>query len=317
MDDFKIQQTLPTINYLLTKGAKIILMSHLGRPEGKVVEGLRLTPIQEKLTEYLDVSITKAPDCVGPEIEKWAREMQSGEILLLENLRFHREEKDNDEGFARDLAKLGDIYINDAFGNSHRAHASMVGVPRFLPSGIGFLVEKELNALTGLLENSPKPLIAIIGGVKVETKVGLIDQISAVADFVLISGLISKAIIGQKIQLKYPQKIVVPVDEVGEGKDIGPKSIELFREKISQAKTVFWNGPVGKTEDEKFIEGTRAIAQAIIKSGAFAVVGGGETVEFVNKLGLTGKFGHVSTGGGAMLAFLSGEKLAGLEALEK
>jgi len=293
LDDFRIRQTLPTIEYLIKEGAEMILMSHLGNPGGKFVKELEMKPIAEKLTELLG--------------EK---------VVLLENLRFSPGEEQNDENFARELAKTGDIYINDAFGVCHRNHASVVAITKYLPSAAGFLLEKEVKTLTNLMSSPQKPLIAIIGGVKVETKVKLIDKISAVADFVLISGLVNKAIIGQKIQLKYPEKIVAPVDEIGGGKDIGPATIGLFQEKISQARTIFWNGPLGKVEEKEFSAGTEEIAHAIINSGAFSVVGGGETVEFVAKLGLTEKFGHISTGGGAMLAFLGGEKLPGLESLK-
>jgi len=316
LDDFRIKQTVPTIECLIKKGAKVILMSHLGRPGGKAKEELRLNPVQNRLMEYLDVSITKAPGCTGSEIEKWVNQMQPGEVLLLENLRFYKEEKENNEGFARGLAKLGDIYINDAFGACHRAHASIVGVPKHLPSGIGLLLEKEIKVLTELMKKPKKPLIAIVGGTKVQSKVKLADKISEIADFVLISGLIKKAIKGEAIQLKHPQKIVEPIDETGKGKDIGPKTVDLFKEKISQAETVFWVGPLGKIEEEEFLKGSEEIAKAIIKSNVFSVVGGGETVELIAKLGLTEKFNHVSTGGGAMLAFLSEEKLPGIEALK-
>jgi len=315
LDDFRIKEGVPTIEYLIKKGAKVILMSHLGRPEGQVIEELRLTPVQVRLMEYLDVSVVKAPDCVGPEIEKWVQEMQSGEVLLLENLRFHKEEKENNDAFSKELAKLGDIYINDAFGACHRAHASIVGVPKFLPSGIGLLLEKEIKILSDLMQHPKKPLVAIIGGAKVETKVKFIDKISEIADLVLVGGLIQKAIEGEAIKLKYPKKLVVPVDEAREGKDIGPETIKLFREKILQAKTIFFNGVVGLVEKEEFTQGSAQVVQAIIESQAFSVVGGGETADFINNLGLTEKFNHVSTGGGAMLAFLSGEKLPGLETL--
>jgi phosphoglycerate kinase len=264
--------------------------------------------------EYLDLSVTKAPDCVGKEIEKWTREMAPGEILLLENLRFHKGEEENDENFAQQLAKLGEIYINDAFGACHRAHASIVGIPRYLPAGVGFLLEKEIKTLTNLMENPKKPLIAIIGGAKVETKAKFIDKISENADFVLIGGLIKKEIEEKDIRLKNPQKIVVPVDSI-DTFDIGQKTIEFFKEKINLAKTIFWNGPLGKIEDECFQKGTKEIAKAIIESGSVSIVGGGETVEFINKMGLTEKFSHVSTGGGAMLDFIIDGKLVGLEAL--
>ena len=315
LDDFRIRATIPTIEYLVKKGAKVILMSHLGKPEGKVVEDLRLTPVQNKLMEYLDLSITKAKDCLGKEIEDWIAEMKPGEILLLENLRFQKEEELNEENFAKNLAKLGDIYINDAFGACHRNHTSIVGVPKYLPSGIGFLIEKEMRVLTKFLKQPKKPLISIIGGKKVETKVKVIDKISEIADFILIAGLIKKEITERGIQLKYPQKIIGPIDEVAGGKDIGQKTINLLKEKIKKAKTIFWNGPLGKIEEKEFSKGTKEIAEAIVESKVFSVVGGGETVEFLNKLGLTSKFNHVSTGGGAMLVFLSGEKLPGLEVL--
>ena len=314
-DDFRIKESLPTINYLIAEGAKVILMSHLGRPKGRVVEKLSLRSVQEKLMEYLDLSVAKASDCIGSEIEKWTREMMPEEILLLENLRFYKEEEENDDNFARELAKLGDVYVNDAFGASHRSHASIVGIPKYLPSVAGFLIEKEIKVLTTLMENPKKPLVAIIGGAKVETKTKVIDKMAEKADAVLIGGLIKKEIDEQDIKLKYPDKIVSPVDDI-EGKDIGPETIKLFKEKISPAKTVFFNGVVGMTEEERFTKGTEGILKAIIESGAFSVVGGGETVDFINKIGLIEKFNHVSTGGGAMLEFLSGEKLPGIESLK-
>jgi len=315
LDDFKIRQTLPTINYLLEKGAKLLLMSHLGRPEGKVVEGLRLTSVQDRLMEYLDLSVTKAPDCVGPEIEKWMKEMQPGEILLLENIQFNPGEKKNDQNFAKTLASYADIFIMEAFGQAHRNYASIASIPKYLPSGAGLLLEKEIEVLTNLMESPEKPLLAIIGGKKVETKVNLIDKISEISDFVLIGGLIKKEIEQKKIKLKNPQKIISPVDDILTF-DIGPKTIEHFKEKISKAKTIFWNGPLGMTEEEEFAKGSKEIAKAIIESGAFSIIGGGETIEFINRIGLIDKFSYVLTGGGAMLTFLTGEKLPGIEVLK-
>jgi len=315
LDDFRIKETIPTIDYLIKEKAKVILMSHLGRPEGKIVEELRLTPVQDKLMEYLDVSIVKAPDCVGKEITNWTLKMQPGEILLLENLRFHQEEEENDDNFARGLSQLGDIYINDAFGVCHRAHASIVGVPKYLPSGAGFLLEKEIKILTELMKNPKKPLIAIIGGAKVEEKARLINRISEIANFVLIGGLIQKEIKEKNLRLKFPQKIIGPRDEI-EGKDIGPQTIKLFKEKISLAKTIFFNGVLGLVERKEYFRGTEEILKAIVESGAFSIVGGGDMTKVINKLGLIDKFSHVSSGGGAMLEFLSGEKLPGIEALK-
>ena len=317
LDDFRIQRTLPTINYLLAKKARIILMSHLDDPDGKVIEGLRLIPVQNRLEELLNIKVVKSQDCVGKETEEVVSRMGDGEILLLENLRFHDEEEKGNLDFAREISNLGEIYINDAFGACHRAHASIVGIPKFLPHGAGLLLEKEVKSLRRLLEKAEKPMVAIIGGKKVETKTEVIDRISDIADIVLIGGLIQKELKEENIQLKNPQKIIGPVDELGGGLDIGPKTAALFRGKILTAKTIFWNGAVGKIEEEEFSKGTEEIAKAIIESKAFSVAGGGETVEFIRKFNLLDKFAHVSTGGGAMLSFLSGEKLPGISALEE
>jgi len=313
LDDFRIKETIPTIEYLIKKGARVILMSHLGKPKGKVVENLKLDKIQERLMEYLDFSIVKAKDCVGKEIEDWTKEMAEGEILLLENLRFHKEEEKNDENFAKELAKLGDIYINDAFACCHRVHASIVGIPKFLPSGAGLLLEKEIKFLNKIIKNPVKPLISVFGGDDPDFKA--IEEISKIADFVLVGGLIENLVREKNIKLEFPEKIIKPVDDI-EGKDIGPKTIKIFREKILSAKTIFWSGPLGKIEEKRFQRGTKEITKAIIESGALSVIGGGETIEFINKLGLVEKFSHVSTGGSALLFYLAGEKLPGIETLK-
>jgi len=315
LDSFRIKKTIPTIEYLIERGAKVILMSHLGRPRGKIVEELSLTPVQNKLMEYLDLSVNKTLDCIGSEVERLTKSMREGEVLLLENLKFHIGEEENDDNFTKELAKLGEIYINDAFGTCHQPYASIIGLPKYLPSGIGFLLEKEIKVLSELLKKPKKPLIGIIGGKKVETKGKVIDKISEEADWILINSLIRQEIKEKNIQLKYPKKIIKPVDEI-EGKDIGPQTINLYKEKISLAKTIIWAGPLGMIEKEEFSIGSKEIAQAIIESGAFSAVGGGETVEFINKIGLTEKFNHLSTGGGAMLDFLADGKLVGIEALK-
>jgi phosphoglycerate kinase len=326
LDDFRIKEAIPTIKYLLAKKAKIILMSHLGEPGGEIVPNLTMDRVQKKLiellelVEHIDVSVTKTPDCIGYEIEKYSFGLAPNEILLLENLRFHKEETENNQEFAKSLSRLGDIYINDAFGVCHRAHASIVGVPAFLEGGIGFLVEKEIKNLQVLLQNPKKPMIAIIGGKKVETKARLINKLSENADFILVGDLIKGEIEAKNMLFKYPEKIIGPVDAViyeGKAPDIGPKTIELFKDKIKKAKTIFWNGPLGFVEKEEYVKGTLEIAKAITKARAFRVAGGGETVEFLIKTGLFSKFNHVSTGGGAMLAYLSGEELPGLEALRQ
>jgi len=357
-DDFRIKQTIPTIEYLIKKGAKVILMSHLDDPEGKVVESLRLTPIQEKLTEYLDLSVTKAPDCIGKEVEKQTLEMKEGGVLLLENLRFHREEERNDEGFAKEISKLGDVYINDAFGVSHRAHASIVGVPKYLPSGAGLLLEKEVKILSRVLGKPWRPLVAVIGGVKISSKIKVIKQFLEKADHLLIGGKIASAILIVKgicvgrpwppketakeiekfkltsTKLHLPIDAIASADETGQFYtresapaklrkdelllDIGPETIRMFSKIIKDAKMIVWSGPMGRFEETLFEKGTKAIAEKIARNHkAFKIAGGGDTVFALSKFGLRDKFDHVSTGGGAMLSFLGGEKLPGLKVLEK
>jgi phosphoglycerate kinase len=321
LDDFRIRKTIPTIEYLIKKGAKVVLISHLGRPKGEVVEKLRLTPVQKRLAKYLDVQIPKAGDCIGPEIERRTLEMKNGEVLLLENLRFHKEEEKNGAHFVRELAKLGDIFINDAFSVCHRAHASVVGITKYLPSAAGFLLEKEVKVLSRIINplrqpangRLKHPLLVIIGGSKVEDKAKVVERFSKIADFLLIGNLVAKEI--KKKRIKNPEKIILPLDD-NETYDIGVQTIKIFKEKISKARTVFWAGPLGKIEEKKYQVGTREIAKAIIRSRAFSVIGGGDTIEFINKIGLIDKFNYVSVGGGAMLKFLAGEKLPGLEALK-
>jgi phosphoglycerate kinase len=315
LDDFRIRQAIPTVEYLIKERARVILMSHLDDPKGQIIENLRLTKIKEKLEEFLKRPVVKVLDCVGEEVEKVVADMQGGEVLTLENLRFHKEEEENDQVFAKELAGVGEIYINEAFSCSHRAHVSIAGVPQYLPSAAGLLLEKEINALTELMESPKRPLVAMVGGKKVETKSKIIDKISEVADWIIVGGLLKKEIEEKNLQFKYSQKIIGPLCQL-DAPDIDSKTIEFFKEKIFKAKTVFWNGPFGRIEDEEFQKGTEEIAKAIINSGATSIVGGGETVEFINKIGLMDKFTHVSTGGGAMLAFLGGEKLPGLEALK-
>jgi len=316
LDDFRIKQTLPTIKYLIEERAKIILMSHLGEPDGKIVPELKMDRIAERLSEYLGFSVAKTDDCIGPGIESEASTLEDGGVLLLENLRFHKEETENDLEFAKKLSYLGDIYVNDAFSVCHRDNISVVGVPQLmLQHCMGLLLEKEIESLDKVMINPEKPMIAIIGGKKVETKSKFIDNISKVADFVIISGLIAKEIMDKNIKFKFPEKIIVPVGKL-DALDINNESIKIFQEKIASAKTILWNGPFGKFEEEKYAKGTLAIANAIVDSGAYSVVGGGETVEFLEKQGMIDKFGHVSTGGGAMMSYLAGDKLPGIEVLK-
>jgi phosphoglycerate kinase len=240
--------------------------------------------------------------------------LKHGQVLLLENLRFYKEETAGDLEFAKKLSYLGDIYVNEAFSVCHRNHASITGVPQFLPHCMGLLLEKEINSLNKVLKNPAKPMVSVVGGTKVETKSKYIDKISEVSDFVIISGLLKEEILAKNIKFKYPEKIIGPEDNL-HALDIDEKTIKMFSEKVMQAKTILWNGPFGKFEDEAYAKGTLAIAKSIIDSKAFSVVGGGETVEFLEKQGMIDKFSHVSTGGGAMLNYLSGDKLPGNEEL--
>jgi phosphoglycerate kinase len=316
LDDFRIKQTIPTIEYLRESKAKIILMSHLGKPKGEFIKSLKLDRIQEKLSDYLNSPVLKAEDCVGEEVEKLTRDMRPGEVLILENLRFHKEEEEGNLEFAKSLARLGDIFINEAFAACHRSHASIVGIPKYLPSGIGFLLEKEIENLKKIIEKPELPLVAIFGGKEGDFKA--INRISEITSSVLIGYLIKKQIEETKIALRYPEKIISPIDGIEENNnlDIGPKTLKIFNNEILKAKTIFWSGPIGKVEEDKYQRGTKEIANSIIKSGAFSVVGGGETVEFLNEAGIIDKFSHVSTGGNAMFSFLAGEELPGITALK-
>ena len=314
-DDFRIKQTIPTIKYLIKNKAKVILISHLDDPEGKVVESLKLKPVQEKLIEYLGLPVMKASDCVGKEIEEQTRKMKEGEILLLENIRFHKGEKENDPNFAKALSKLGDIYINDAFGSCHRAHASIVGIPKYLPSGAGLLLEKEVKILSKVLGKPWRPLIVIIGGVKISTKIKVIRRFLEQADHLLIGGKIANAILTVKgicvgkpwpseevvkeiekfnltsTKLHFPIDGIVSPDETGKvyiresapGKvrkdelflDIGPETIKIFSEVIKRAKMIVWSGPLGFFEEPFFEKGTKAIAEGIVRNHRAFKIAGG------------------------------------------
>jgi len=317
LDDFRIQQALSTINYLINQKAKIILMSHLD-PESTGVADRKysLKIIAKKISELLGVKIEMANDCIGQEVESQISEMNDGEILMLENLRFYKEEISGDLEFAKKLSHLGEVYVGEAFSVCHRNHASVAVLPTLMENCAGILLAKEIENLNKILQNPEKPMTAIVGGKKVETKSKFIDRISEVADFVIVSGLIKKEIEDKKIVLKYPEKIIGPDGDL-QALDIDQDSVNKFREKILQSKTVLWNGPFGKFEDKNYLIGTRAIADAIIESKAFSVVGGGETVEFLQKQGIVDRFSHVSTGGGAMLNYLAGDELPGISALEK
>lgn len=358
-DDTRIVESLPTIRYLVERGARVILVSHLGRPKGKPKDELRLDPVAKRLEELLGRKVVKVNDCIGEEVKQAVAQLQDGDVLLLENIRFYPEEEANDENFARALAELADIYVNDAFGAAHRAHASTAGVAKFLPAYAGFLMEKELEALGDKLNNPARPFLAILGGAKVSSKIGVLRKLLEKVDVLLIGGGMSYTFIKamgyevgtsllEESMLEEARQILesarekgvrleLPVDFVvaPEGKegvatkvvdwdkippdmggfDIGPKTIEKFGQYIKEAKTIFWNGPLGLFEVDLFARGTVEIAKKVAESGAIVVVGGGDTVAAIKKAGVEGKITHISTGGGASLEFVEGRPLPGVEVL--
>lgn len=359
VDDSRIRAALPTIEYLREREARLILCSHLGRPKG-VDDSLRLAPVAHRLSELLSSAVKTTDDCVGPQVEQAAQALGPGEVLLLENLRFHREEEANDPDFARALASLADVYVNDAFGTAHRAHASTAGVAAYLPAVAGFLMEKELTFLGKALASPDRPFAAVIGGAKISTKMGVLENLLEKVDRLLIGGgmactflkaqgfevgqslleeefvktarqvmerasqrglmllLPSDVIVGDRFEADARRQQVsaqeIPAD--WQTMDIGEKTVEAFVSALRDCKTVLWNGPLGVIEFEAFSQGSHRLAEAIAGLDATTIVGGGETVAVVERLGLESKFSHVSTGGGAALEFLEGRELPGVAALQ-
>jgi phosphoglycerate kinase len=358
-DDTRIEASLPSIRYVIEKGGRLILASHLGRPKGKPEPKYSLKPVASRLSELLGKPVQFAPDCIGPEVQKMASSLKDGDVLLLENLRFHAEEEKNDPAFAKELASLCDVYVNDAFGTAHRAHASTAGIASYVrQAAAGLLMQKEIESLGHALTSAEKPYVSIVGGAKISDKIELVENFISIADTILIGGamaytflrargistgkslveedkidlarnLMSKAA-AMGVDLELPVDHVVasgldaaesqiipiastPADRMG--LDIGPETIQRYSDIIYRARTVVWNGPMGVFENPKFAAGTFAIAKAVAASNAFSIVGGGDSAAAVAQSGMESRITHISTGGGASLEFLSGERLPGVEVL--
>jgi phosphoglycerate kinase len=338
-DDTRIRAALPTITALREQGAMVALCSHLGRPNGPDRK-LSLALVAKKVAELLGVPVPIAPDCIGPETKEQVRELGPGAVLMLENVRFHPEEEKNDPAFARALADGFDAYVNDAFGAAHRAHASTEGVARLLPAYAGLLLDREVRVLGSLLASPARPFMAIIGGAKVSSKIDVLKSLVNKADVLGIGGGMANTFLAAtgtdvKASLSEPDReadarailaaakargteVLLPVDMRWSGDkilDIGEETEREFAAHIATAGTVFWNGPMGLFEQPEFAHGTEAIARAMADSGAVTVVGGGESVQAVEQLGLADRMTHVSTGGGAALELIEGKKLPGVEAI--
>jgi len=363
-DDTRMRAAVPTIKKVIESGGIPILMSHLGRPKGEVKDKFSLRHVVAHLKELLGTEVKFAPDCIGDEVKKIVSELKQGEALLLENLRFHKEETAGDEEFAKQLSELADVYINDAFGTAHRAHASTTIVAKFFPNDkmFGYIMLNELKSLDKVMKDVQHPFTAIIGGSKVSTKITVIENLLPKVDNLIIGGgmaytfikaqggNIGKSIVEEDFVEKIPAimemaeknntKIILPVDSINAdefskdahivlsdidkipsdrmGLDIGPKSVKLFNEVITNSKTILWNGPVGVFEFEKFAAGTKSVAEAIVEStskGAFSLIGGGDSVAAITKFGFEDKVSYVSTGGGALLEYIEGKELPGIAAI--
>jgi len=358
-DDTRIRAAVPTIQYIIEQGGKIILTSHLGRPKGKVVEEMRLTPIATRLSELLGKDVKKLDEAIGSDVESAIADMSNGDVILLENVRFYAGEEKNDPELAKSFAELADVYVNDAFGAAHRAHASTEGITHFLPAVSGFLMQKELDILGKSLVEPERPFTAIIGGAKVKDKIGVIENLLEKVDNLIIGGGlaytfvkakgygIGKSLLEEdKIDLakSFMEKakanqvhFLMPVDAViadefsenantkivditdipaeWQALDIGPKTIELYRQAIMDSKLVIWNGPMGVFEMEAFAKGTNAVAEAMANTNATTIIGGGDSAAAVEKAGYAEQMTHISTGGGASLEFMEGKELPGVVAL--
>jgi phosphoglycerate kinase len=360
-NDKRIVAALPTIKYLIDHNAKVILCSHLGRPKGEFKPEFSLAPVAKRLSELLGKEVVMAKDVIGEDAKAKANALKDGDVMLLENVRYHKEETANDPDFAKELASMADIYVNDAFGACHRAHASTAGVAAYLPAVCGYLMQKEIAFIGGTLEDPKRPFVAILGGAKVSDKIGVITNLLDKVDTLIVGGGMAytfmkakgynigtsiceddKVELADSIMKKAAEKgvnFLIPVDnriadkfaedanyqdinsdsipDGWMGMDIGPKSIAMFCDAVKDAKTVIWNGPMGVFEFDNFANGTLAVAKAVADSDAISVIGGGDSVAAVTKLGFADKMSHISTGGGASLEYMEGKVLPGIDCLNK
>lgn len=315
-EKFKVKACEETLRYLMGMNAKVALITHFGRPDGKVNPEFSLNPIKDDVEYILGAKVKFINDCIGDAAKGAVDDLKEGEIVLLENVRFYPGEEKNDDEFAKKLADGFDLYVNDAFSVSHRDQASVTGVTKYLPSFSGFQLQKEIEELDKVKDNPEHPAVAIIGGAKIETKLPVIKVFEKNYDSVLVGGKIANEAISQN--MTFSEKVIMPADFIDDRLDIGPETIAKFKGIIAMAKTIVWNGPVGKFEEEKYAVGTNEIFASILESataGAFVLVGGGETLEILEKNNATSKMGFVSTGGGAMLEYLAGGKMPGIDAL--
>lgn len=359
-DDRRIVEALQTIEYLINNDAKVILCSHLGRPKGEVNMKYSLGVVAKRLSELLQKEVKLAKDVIGEDAKILASELNSGDVMLLENLRFHKEEEENDPEFSKELASLAEIYVNDAFGTAHRAHASTAGITAYIPAVCGYLIKKEIEIMGAALNNPKRPFVAILGGKKVSDKISVIENLLDKVDTLLIGGgmaytffkakgyeignsicELDKVDLAKELLIRAENKgvkLLLPIDNVvgkefsndtenkivksneitegWEGLDIGPQTIELYRNELLNAKTVVWNGPMGVFEFNTFAQGTNRIAEILEEIDAITIIGGGDSAAAVEKGGFADKMTHISTGGGASLEFLEGKVLPGIDCLE-
>ena len=353
----RVEESLPTLNYILEQGASLVILTHLGRPKGKRVPEMSTRPVADALAKLLGREVLFADDVLSDETVARAESLRPGEILFCENIRYYPEEEGNDDAFAKDVARLGEVYVNECFSVDHRSHATTVGVPRYLPTYAGFLLGKEIDALSKVLESPDRPLTAIIGGAKVSDKIKILEKLLPIVDRLLIGGGMANTFLAAKgydmqkslveqdriedakaiMEGPYAEKLALPVDgvaaaafdneaetalcavdQIPEGYqllDIGEKTVAAFKEALADARTILWNGPMGVFEMSRFAEGTKAVAEAVGRSDAYSVVGGGDSAAAIKSVGMEKGISHISTGGGASLKFLEGKELPGIAAV--